>query len=326
MIELISPKNGETVSLHTKVQSDFRKQQHHTVYKGTINWEHPERSGNEEATHPAPVVFEWTSDKEVTNLRISKSPDFRGGAIYPVSGTSFSLDNLEIGSAYYWAVDGSEVFSFRTDPTPPRFIRIDKVSNARDIGGWMTKHGRRMKQGLLYRSGRAEDQDSYCGEDQIHDLGIWSEIDLRREMLGKRETATMGFGLRYINLPCDGYEPFIIQKSECKALMEAIADEANLPLIFHCVGGADRTGTLAFILEALCGVDEDDLFLDYELTTLSIWGERSRNAEYFGTLVSALKAYGDENTPWDELAERFILDCGVSAEVIEKIKRILIED
>ena len=37
---------------------------------------------------------------------------------------------------------------------------------------------------------------------------------------------------------------------------------------FHCIGGADRTGTLAFLIEALLGVAESDLSQDFELTSL----------------------------------------------------------
>jgi len=34
---------------------------------------------------------------------------------------------------------------------------------------------------------------------------------------------------------------------------------------FHCAGGADRTGSLAFLIEALLGVSESDMSKDYEL-------------------------------------------------------------
>ena len=86
-------------------------------------------------------------------------------------------------------------------------------------------------------------------------LGIVCEIDLRREMVGRRTESTFSSNMKYLTLPCDGYVPFLLQKSECKALMEAIADESNLPLVYHCIGGADRTGTLTLILQALCGVE-----------------------------------------------------------------------
>ena len=41
------------------------------------------------------------------------------------------------------------------------------------------------------------------------------------------------------------------------------------PVFFHCIYGADRTGTLAFLIEALLGADENQLAIDYELTSFS---------------------------------------------------------
>ncbi len=46
------------------------------------------------------------------------------------------------------------------------------------------------------------------------------------------------------------------------------------PVYFHCIGGADRTGTLAFLIEALLGVSELDMNIDYELT--SYYSSRKR--------------------------------------------------
>ena len=48
-------------------------------------------------------------------------------------------------------------------------------------------------------------------------------------------------------------------------------------MYFHCAGGADRTGTLAFLIEALVGVSENDLSKDYELTTFGPSNTRLMN-------------------------------------------------
>lgn len=39
------------------------------------------------------------------------------------------------------------------------------------------------------------------------------------------------------------------------------------PVYFHCTAGADRTGTLACVLEGLLGMSQSDIDKDYELTT-----------------------------------------------------------
>jgi protein tyrosine/serine phosphatase len=48
---------------------------------------------------------------------------------------------------------------------------------------------------------------------------------------------------------------------------------------FHCRVGADRTGTLAYILEGLLGVSDEDRKQDYELTTLFGLADRTRYYE-----------------------------------------------
>ena len=44
------------------------------------------------------------------------------------------------------------------------------------------------------------------------------------------------------------------------------AGNDDFSLLFHCRIGADRTGTLAYFLEGLLGVSEEDRIEDYELT------------------------------------------------------------
>jgi protein-tyrosine phosphatase len=43
-----------------------------------------------------------------------------------------------------------------------------------------------------------------------------------------------------------------------------IAAPANLPLVFHCTGGKDRTGICATLLLLTLGVGEADIFLDHD--------------------------------------------------------------
>ena len=60
-------------------------------------------------------------------------------------------------------------------------------------------------------------------------------------------------------------------------------------ILFHCNSGADRTGTLAFIIEGLLGCSESDMAKDYELTSLSQYAAKLRNSNEFRPLVSFIK-------------------------------------
>ena len=60
-------------------------------------------------------------------------------------------------------------------------------------------------------------------------------------------------------------------------IFAVLSDESNYPVYFHCNAGADRTGTLAFLIEGLLGVSYADTIRDFELTSFSKFGERLRS-------------------------------------------------
>ena len=133
-----------------------------------------------------------------------------------------------------------------------------------------------------------------------------------------------------------------------KSIFEVLADERNYPVYIHCNAGADRTGTVAFLINGLLGVSEADLIRDYELTSFSkVSGLRYRseikNGDFteigvmkndydnfvaFGALMNAIKTnYGAEGGTLSYAIESFLTDyVGVSYEDIESLKRIMISD
>lgn len=68
--------------------------------------------------------------------------------------------NFALGKTYHWRVKGqknghpvvSPVQTFTTDREAPRLMYVPKVTNMRDLGGWIGKDGKRVRQGLIYRS------------------------------------------------------------------------------------------------------------------------------------------------------------------------------
>ena len=60
------------------------------------------------------------------------------------------------------------------------------------------------------------------------------------------------------------------------SVMNAFINDPDYALYFHCRIGADRTGTLAYLLEGLLGVSEEDRYRDYEMTVFFGLDERTR--------------------------------------------------
>lgn len=200
-------------------------------------------------------------------------------------------------------------------PTPNhvRWCRVPHLRNVRDLGGW---NG--LKTGRVYRGGYLFRADTDSGYDPatakaLKTLGIRTDLDLRGvKERDKQAKAAMkdfsGVGLVALNCPIVAYMRSFTDKRELfrRALL-VFADAKNYPIYFHCKAGADRTGTLAFVLEGLCGANETDLQIDYELTSVS--GDyRPRNAQYMKArnadcihwMLDTVKSY-----PGKTLADRF---------------------
>ena len=108
-------------------------------------------------------------------------------------------------------------------------------------------------------------------------------------------------------------------------------DEKNYPIYFHCIGGADRTGSLAYVLNGILGVNKHDLDVDWEATFYPSLPELEkgyngptywRREQYFD---EGFAKYGDANSSWNERIELYLLDCGVTKEEIAKFRSIMLE-
>jgi len=98
-------------------------------------------------------------------------------------------------------------------------------------------------------------------------------------------------------------------------------DERNYPIDFHCIAGADRTGALAAALEALLGVSEGDIVIDYTLTSLSSSG--LRRPESCTRQLRVFNKY--PGATLNERVEAYVLDCGFTAADIDKFRSIMLE-
>jgi protein-tyrosine phosphatase len=174
-----------------------------------------------------------------------------------------------------------------------RQIVFETIFNFRDLGGFQAKGGQTVRRGRLFRSA---DLCKISGSDfnrLKNEIGINSVIDLR----SKLELERQGQGVRsesgirhyhvsfmsdegdktpneqlfhkYSNMG-EFYLYLISQKGFGRRIVEAlelIAIEQNLPLIFHCAVGKDRTGMLAALLLSSLGVADADIMDDYASST-----------------------------------------------------------
>lgn len=328
--EGIFPPDGYIFDQYTEVQRTFiDKVRASGISEGLKYLRTVE--GNDDLTSPARLCVRPEENGSQHTFEISEHEDFSDS--FTLSGyEEFEIENLKNGVSYFWRIDGGRTHLLYTLDNEWRFINIDGLHNLRDLGG------RKIKVGILYRGCELSGCDFNVTErgkkTLLGQLKIKSELDLRKEYFSKYENGEAVEGVALKQIPyrpyCEIFEEE--HREEIRKIMNFLSDESVYPVYFHCMGGADRTGMIALFLEALAGEEEEDIFLDYELTSLSrIYNpqkgvsdtlHRSRNAPYFTEFLKELEKYA-KGKGLSEQVKAFLLDSGVSEECINKIVEII---
>ncbi|MBO5889760.1 MAG: hypothetical protein J6Q58_06455, partial [Clostridia bacterium] len=177
-IILIEPLSDSVVETYTDIQKEFINLIQEKGIDSAIEWLAPMKNGKE-LSHPISVRLAWSSHNAIPYiLEISENKDFNAPYVVQTNNPFFILDNLKVGQKYYWRVNNSEVFSFKTANNLFRFIKIDGALNVRDVGGI------NIKQGLLYRGSEINDEYKITQEGKrvwTEQLKIKSELNVRKE-------------------------------------------------------------------------------------------------------------------------------------------------
>lgn len=168
-----------------------------------------------------------------------------------------------------------------------RMIYTPSVWNVRDLGGWPCTRGR-VKYGKIFRGGHFGSVTDADKSTLVDWLGIATDIDLRNNSeTGSITTSPLGRSVEYFHQSLDFYANAVSTSAASartvvvlKKVMSCVA--TNKPCYFHCMSGADRTGTIAYLLLSLLGVSQSDKDKEYELTAFSdeADGKRFRNSNY----------------------------------------------
>ena len=218
-----------------------------------------------------------------------------------------------------------------------RMLYTPSVWNVRDLGGWACDGGR-VKYGKIFRGGHFGSITAADKTTIIDWLGIQVDIDLRNNSeTGSITTSPLGTGVEYFPQSLDYYANAVSTTaasartvSVLKKVMACVA--ANKPCYFHCMSGADRTGTIAYLLHSLLGVSQSDKDKDYELTAFSdeADGRRFRNSNYSVTNGNGwypLVKYFRDNYTGENDNERVVawaVANGITAEEINAFRAAMI--
>lgn len=187
---------------------------------------------------------------------------------------------------------------------PGANIKIRAVPNLRELGGWQTRDGGRVRYGLAFRG---IELDKLQGDDMaaFAKLGIRSVYDFRTEPERAAQPDQVPPGVEYIVVDVlkdapgagpaqllkvlsdpkqaeqmlgggkavamfeHGYRQIVSLPSALAGYKLFFADllsEQHRPAFFHCTTGKDRTGWAAASLLTLLGVPDDVVMQEYLLT------------------------------------------------------------
>jgi protein-tyrosine phosphatase len=259
-----------------------------------------------------PVEVSWGAD-----------PDAPDEAIETVDGASEVLvdDPSGGGRPYFRLTAAGDAVT-----VAERRIALEGQPNFRDLGGYETADGRRVRWGRLYRSGElgelTEADVAYLtdvvGVRLVCDLRSPGEVaELADVALGDAERVEIpiyddsvdpvaieegilagDLSVADPELLVDGNRRFVTDMTaEYAELMARVMDPANHPTNLHCTAGKDRAGWGAAVILLALGVPEETVMEDYLLSGVYRAEENEATLTQVRTVVAAIRGIDPAAVP-----------------------------
>jgi protein-tyrosine phosphatase len=349
-IKSIAPNNGEVVTPLAPSMKLFLMMSEDAARAALKDAGLASRLCNDIRSFAPGIPMQWAFSGERGKihyeLHVAENSHFRNEKVIQAPHSRYNLCNLEIGKTYYWKVaavnneDGtsieSETRSFTVDALTPRVLNVPKVDNFRDLGGRRGLEGRLIPQGLIFRCSGFNNNSSDGGktpgaprftEEGLRiireELKIKTDLDLRSHgETARMTTSPLGEDVNYINISTVCYAP-TFTKSGMDIMAQnfrVFTKPENYPIAFHCIAGADRTGSLAVLLEALLGVDRDEIMRDYVLTSFFTTRPHANG----DILLNGLDHFGKPEESLSVKAERYFMEAGITPEEILSFRTIVL--
>ena len=303
---------------------------------------------------PNPVKLSWQG--KASTVRISTSPDLSGSWDVAVQESPASVYNLTPGVRYFYSVlaaDGSVLRESCVIPKGPMRMINGLLKNTRDLGGWKAGD-KTVKYGKIYRGANLDDiqEDASKMDIVVNRLNVGVDLDLRGLPPGTQGGSGeknpwkptdpviykniqlwhyfVPSAQKYMNVDVSPGETADQYQVAIRCIIGWLKD--GKVVYFHCHGGADRTGTLAFLLEGLLGVSESDMAKDFELTTYSnsIHRRNSNGGWFYRGMVNYIRTFApgktinEQITAWAKTRHSPEVD-PITDDELKELKELMLE-
>ena len=338
----------ETKEIHTAQQKEYLS--YEGEYVSIPEADYPD--GTKHLSDPNPVNLAWDftvpSGKTLSryDIVVGKEADLSDG--YAIKGTTAnSLDvyNSYLGDNYFKVVanyadgttDSSKIMKYKVDNVYPRNLKIDGMTNCRDMGGGRELvDGGYIKQGLIYRTsstsswayGRGAVPDTITNDGKevlFNQLGCVTEVNVNNS--GSSVQGIKNYVEAYMWY--DSGKHHLYRNAEpIKTVFHALANPDNYPLFYHCRIGTDRTGLCAILISGLLGVPENLIYQDYLFSNFGNIQEKRYIGEKAGrdnilNYINDLKAFPGEK--FHNKVYNYLLSIGIPASELNSVIDILTE-
>ena len=246
------------------------------------NW----TSGSVDCSKPTPYD---TNTNAALTVRLN---DAQGAVVAYADAGSGVIHNMIPGQTYYWEkTSDSSVYGYVTavsnrSSTGTRWVDMDVVRNVRDLGGLPVTYTNGSNQtvtgtlayGRLLRGEKMQNVNASV----LTNLGITTEYNVGDEYQDDTHLSDYHlYNVIHYDFDYNSGDENNASSNYMKAwnavteIMTDVADN-NKNIFFHCRVGADRTGTVAYLLEGLLGVPDEQRYEEYGLSNVSGLYDRTR--------------------------------------------------
>ena len=299
------------------------------VYDGELTIEEAVKSGDPYR----PFFFEYYLENASGKLYLDEREDLSYAQEYVLEANNqfISIDNLKVDTTYYYkvVVDGQEYTGSFHTARSNRFLSIPGLENTRDIGGYVTLDGKKVKQGMLIRGTELDglvNASYYIPDEELENVkdtfGYVYDMDLRQSSIyGGQYVSRLGVPHNFYDSPQYGgiFNP--ASYKTLRQIFKDLADSSKYPMYLHCTWGQDRTGTIVFLLQGILNISEEDMIREYQLTgytNSSIAGNNNMDV-----IINGLEPFAG-NTLQEKIVTFLTTEVGVTMSEIEIIREIFL--